>query len=61
MAIHGNSCSKIGVDAGGAAVTPETRSFTPDRATEAACTEFFAKYAPKVSLAGSGLGFGSYR
>ena len=48
MAIHGNSYSKIGIDAGGTAVTPETRTFTPDPSREKACVEFFSKYAPKV-------------
>lgn len=48
MAIHGNSCSKIGIDSDGPEVTPETRTYIPDPKREQECVEFFRKYLPKV-------------
>ncbi len=50
MAIHGNSCTKIGIDSDGPQVTPETRTFDPDPIRERQCVEFFKKYLPKVCV-----------
>ena len=49
MPIHGNSGFKIGVDAGGPTVTPETRSFTPDPVREKNCIDFLKEVLPTVS------------
>ncbi len=52
MAIHGNSCTKIGIDSDGPQVMPETRNFDPDPERERLCTEFFRKFLPKVKDVG---------
>ncbi|XP_053376207.1 monomeric sarcosine oxidase-like [Mercenaria mercenaria] len=46
MPIHGNSGFKIGVDAGGPFVTPDTRSFTPDPVRENQCIDFLRQVLP---------------
>ncbi len=46
---HGNTYSKIGIDAGGPAVTAETRTFKPDPKREQFCIDFLKETAPKVS------------
>nr|XP_006819316.1 PREDICTED: peroxisomal sarcosine oxidase-like [Saccoglossus kowalevskii] len=48
LPIHGNTGSKIGIDAGGPSVTPETRTYNPDPIREKLCMEFFGKYIPKA-------------
>ncbi|XP_070575600.1 monomeric sarcosine oxidase-like [Ptychodera flava] len=48
LPIHGNTGSKIGIDAGGPPVTPETRNFKPDPVRQKVCVEFFEKYLPKA-------------
>lgn len=50
LPIHGNSGSKIGVDAGGPSVNPNSRSFVPDPLRLRLCTEFCQKYIPRVRL-----------
>ncbi|XP_067651411.1 monomeric sarcosine oxidase-like [Haliotis asinina] len=47
LPIHGNTGSKIGVDAGGNVVTADTRTFEPDPARERACTELLQEICPK--------------
>jgi sarcosine oxidase len=48
--MHGNSGSKIGVDAGGPVVTADTRNFTPDPVREKACIEHLKKTIPRVMI-----------
>ncbi|KAK6185373.1 hypothetical protein SNE40_007623 [Patella caerulea] len=45
--IHGNSCSKIGVDAGGPPVTGNTRNFIVDPVREEKCVSLMQSLAPK--------------
>ncbi|XP_071963644.1 monomeric sarcosine oxidase-like [Antedon mediterranea] len=45
---HGNSGSKIGLDALGNPVTPSTRTYTPDKKREKLQDEFHSKYLPKA-------------
>ncbi|XP_078688309.1 monomeric sarcosine oxidase-like [Branchiostoma floridae x Branchiostoma belcheri] len=47
LPIHGNTGSKIGIDAGGPRVTPETRTYVPDPVREKACIDFLQKYIPR--------------
>ncbi|KAI8491171.1 hypothetical protein Bbelb_312120 [Branchiostoma belcheri] len=47
LPIHGNTGSKIGIDAGGPRVTPETRTYVPDPVREKACVDFLQKYIPR--------------
>ncbi|XP_046563083.1 monomeric sarcosine oxidase-like [Haliotis rubra] len=47
LPIHGNTGSKIGVDAGGNIVTADTRTFEPDPARERICTELLQEICPK--------------
>ncbi|XP_064611531.1 monomeric sarcosine oxidase-like [Liolophura sinensis] len=47
LPIHGISGSKIGIDAGGNQVTPETRNFTPDPEREKACIHFLKSIIPR--------------
>ena len=54
LPIHNNSGAKIGIDVGGPAVTPETRTFTPDPAREEICTKFLNELIPKVGLKAGG-------
>lgn len=49
MPSHGNSGSKIGIDAGGPVVSVETRSYIPDKAREQACIEHLQKTIPRVN------------
>lgn len=46
---HVNSAAKIGIDAGGPAVTPETRNYIPDNIREEVCMKFMKMYLPKVN------------
>ncbi|ESO94925.1 hypothetical protein LOTGIDRAFT_227305 [Lottia gigantea] len=46
--IHGNSSTKIGIDAVGKTVTPTTRDFTPCPEREQNVIEFMNKIAPKI-------------
>ena len=46
--MHVNSGYKIGLDAAGPAVTPETRNYESDPVREKLCEEFQKKYNPKV-------------
>ena len=48
LPIHNNSGAKIGIDVGGPAVTPQTRTFNPDSVREDICTDFLNKLIPKV-------------
>lgn len=48
LPIHGNSGSKIGIDAGGNIVTPETRTYVPDLVREKACLDHFRATIPKA-------------
>ena len=50
MPIHGNSGSKVGVDAGGPVVTPETRTYAPDPVREKACIDHLNLTIPKVNF-----------
>ncbi|KAL4223361.1 hypothetical protein ACF0H5_016831 [Mactra antiquata] len=47
MPIHGNTGFKIGVDAGGHVVTPDTRTFVPDPVREKSCINFLKEVLPK--------------
>ncbi|ESO99005.1 hypothetical protein LOTGIDRAFT_142355, partial [Lottia gigantea] len=47
--IHGNACSKIGIDAGGPPVTGNTRNFVVDPEREDIVVKFMEKISPKVS------------
>ncbi|XP_069112883.1 monomeric sarcosine oxidase-like isoform X2 [Argopecten irradians] len=47
LPIHGNSGSKIGIDAGGPVVTAETRTYEPDKIREQNCIEHLKKTIPK--------------
>ena len=49
LPIHGNTGSKIGIDAGGPTVTPDTRTFTPDPVREQACIDLLGRILPSVS------------
>lgn len=51
MPMHGNSGSKIGIDAGGPVVTVETRTYEPDKAREQACIDHLKKTVPRVYYA----------
>ena len=46
---HGNSYSKIGVDAGGPSVTVNTRTYDPDPKREKMCEDVFKQFIPKVT------------
>nr|XP_006819315.1 PREDICTED: peroxisomal sarcosine oxidase-like [Saccoglossus kowalevskii] len=46
--IHGNTGTKIGIDACDEIVTPETRTFEPDPVKEQICIKFFERYLPKA-------------
>ncbi|XP_077982828.1 monomeric sarcosine oxidase-like [Glandiceps talaboti] len=46
--IHGNTGSKIGIDAGGPSVTPETRNYKPDPVREKICIDFFENFIPEA-------------
>lgn len=46
LPIHGNTGSKIGIDAGGPTVTADTRSFTPDPVREQACIDLLQRIIP---------------
>ena len=48
--IHGNSGTKIGIDAGGFAVTPSTRTFTPDPEREERSERFLRENIPGVTI-----------
>ncbi|XP_077861768.1 monomeric sarcosine oxidase-like [Saccoglossus kowalevskii] len=48
LPLHGNTGSKIGIDACDAVVTPETRTFEPDPIKEQICIKFFERYLPKA-------------
>jgi hypothetical protein len=50
LPIHGNSGVKIGLDAAGPLVTPDTRGFVPDPVREQTCTNFLRKYLPQVNV-----------
>ena len=50
LPIHGNTGSKIGIDAGGPTVTPQTRTFTPDPVREKACIDLLQQILPSVSI-----------
>ncbi|CAH1780475.1 unnamed protein product [Owenia fusiformis] len=45
---HVNAYSKIGVDAGGPSVLPETRTYNPDPTREKVCIDFFKSHIPKA-------------
>lgn len=47
LPIHGNSGSKIGIDAAGPAVTVDTRNYQPDPVREKACVDFLQKTIPR--------------
>lgn len=47
LPIHNNSGTKIGIDAGGPAVTGQTRSFEPDQDRVKVCTDLLEKVLPK--------------
>ncbi|XP_048254853.1 monomeric sarcosine oxidase-like isoform X2 [Haliotis rufescens] len=47
LPIHGNTGSKIGVDAGSNVVTADTRTFEPDPVRERTCTELLQEICPK--------------
>ncbi|XP_071114469.1 monomeric sarcosine oxidase-like [Haliotis cracherodii] len=47
LPIHGNTGTKIGIDAGGPAVTANTRTFDPDPAREKVCTDLVKDICPK--------------
>ena len=49
LPIHGNTGSKIGIDAGGPVVTPDTRSFDPDPVREQSCIDLLERVLPSVS------------
>ena len=49
LPIHGNTGSKIGIDAGGPVVTPDTRGFTPDPVREQSCIDLLQRVLPSVS------------
>ena len=49
LSIHGNTGSKIGIDAGGPVVTPDTRSFDPDPVREQSCIDLLERVLPSVS------------
>ena len=49
LPIHGNSGSKIGIDAGGPVVTADTRNFHPDPVREKACIDHLKKTIPRVN------------
>lgn len=51
LPIHGNSGSKIGIDAGGPVVTADSRNFTPDPVREQACIDHLKKTIPRVNIA----------
>lgn len=51
LPIHGNSGSKIGIDAGGPVVTADSRKFNPDPVREQACIDHLKKTIPRVNLA----------
>lgn len=46
LPIHGNSGTKLGIDAAGNAVTPETRTFTPDEERETRSERFLKENIP---------------
>lgn len=48
LPIHGNSGTKLGIDAAGNAVTPETRTFTPDEERETRSERFLKENIPTV-------------
>ncbi|KAK7477452.1 hypothetical protein BaRGS_00031276 [Batillaria attramentaria] len=47
LPIHGNSGTKIGIDAAGPHVTANTRTFTPDPARVKVCTDLLQQILPK--------------
>lgn len=47
LPIHGNSGSKIGIDAGGPVVTADSRKFNPDPVREQACIDHLKKTIPR--------------
>lgn len=47
LPIHGNSGSKIGIDAGGPVVTADSRNFNPDPVREQACIDHLKKTIPR--------------
>ena len=49
LPIHGIMGVKIAIDCGGAAVTADQRSFTPDKLNTEKTDEFVKKFFPKVS------------
>lgn len=51
LPIHGNSGSKIGIDAGGPVVTADSRNFNPDPVREQACIDHLKKTIPRVNIA----------
>ncbi|XP_045189446.1 monomeric sarcosine oxidase-like [Mercenaria mercenaria] len=46
LPLHGNTGFKIGIDAGGPVVTPETRGFIPDPVREKKCIDFLKEILP---------------
>lgn len=50
LPIHGNSGSKIGIDAGGPVVTADSRNFNPDPVREQACIDHLKKTIPRVNI-----------
>ncbi|XP_077982827.1 monomeric sarcosine oxidase-like [Glandiceps talaboti] len=48
LPIHGNTGSKIGIDAAGPSVTPETRTYKPDPIREKRCVDFLESFLPKA-------------
>jgi len=48
LPIHGIAGYKIGIDAGGPAVTAETRNYTPDPVREQFCVDYLKQYIPRA-------------
>ncbi|KAK3602045.1 hypothetical protein CHS0354_021139 [Potamilus streckersoni] len=46
LPIHGNSGTKVAVDAGGPVVTPDTRTFEPDAVREQVCLDLLQEILP---------------
>ncbi|VDI42237.1 Hypothetical predicted protein [Mytilus galloprovincialis] len=47
MPMHGNSGSKIGIDAGGPVVSVDTRNYEPDKTREQACIKHLERTIPR--------------